>query len=314
MSIGSDFLRNPGFINNVSDSNRKAEHLIDVLMSAKKGPESVSSEKAEFVAGEFEAILLNFMMKEMWKTIPESELFPKSVGSDYYLELFQSELASKVAKENSLGVKNDIMKSIEKYNNQLSNHTPDNNSDNNNYKSTISDSCSRTEPVSEYEKVRSGYTDKELQTTEPQLNSANDDDNLKHLFTNDTPILPVSGRISSGYGMRIDPFSGKHTFHNGVDIAAQKGTPIKAAETGKVIFSGWKNGFGKCVVVAGDDGTEFIYAHNSKNLVQVNDVVQKGTEIAKVGKTGRSTGTHVHFEIRKHGKSIDPIKYLNRIS
>jgi murein DD-endopeptidase MepM/ murein hydrolase activator NlpD len=117
---------------------------------------------------------------------------------------------------------------------------------------------------------------------------------------------PTQGVISSSFGLRQDPIDGRTKFHDGVDIAAPTGTPVRTAAAGTVIFSGNVAGYGNMVEVDHGDGLVTRYGHNSVNLVAAGDEVQAGQSIALVGSTGRSTGSHLHFEVRKGGKSIDP--------
>jgi len=113
-----------------------------------------------------------------------------------------------------------------------------------------------------------------------------------------SPDLPVDGRISSEMGWRRDPINGQRRYHNGIDIAAPEGTVIKAVESGRVIESGVKGGYGNTVVIQTDDGRKMLYAHNNLNFVRAGDRVHKGEAIAEVGSTGRATGPHVHFEVK----------------
>lgn len=115
---------------------------------------------------------------------------------------------------------------------------------------------------------------------------------------------PASGSISSNFGERW----GRD--HNGVDIASPTGTNIYAYQSGKVTFSGWKNGYGNVVIISHGNGMETYYGHCSKLLVKAGQSVEKGQHIAEVGSTGRSTGPHLHFEVRKGGTPINPMPYL----
>jgi murein DD-endopeptidase MepM/ murein hydrolase activator NlpD len=112
------------------------------------------------------------------------------------------------------------------------------------------------------------------------------------------PALPVSGVITSPEGWRQDPFTKEMKYHAGTDIAAPEGTPIRAVADGLVIESGVKNSYGNTVVIQTDDGHKMLYGHNNQNFVQVGDRVSRGDEIAEVGSTGRTTGPHVHFEVK----------------
>ena len=121
-------------------------------------------------------------------------------------------------------------------------------------------------------------------------------------------IQPSNGRYSSGYGYR--PNLGD--FHTGVDFAGATGTNIWAADGGVVIHSGWKGNYGYCVIIDHQNGYTTYYAHCSKLLVKKGAKVAKGDIIAKVGNTGRSYGSHVHFEIRKNGKHQNPLNYISK--
>lgn len=127
--------------------------------------------------------------------------------------------------------------------------------------------------------------------------------------TNSLPaILPANapGRISSGFGIRNDPFTGTPKFHHGLDIEAPEGTAIHPIKKGTVVFSGEQPGYGNVVVIDHGNGYQSLYAHTSGNLVQKGDVVDSSTTIAEVGESGRSTGPHVHFEVRYQGESVNP--------
>ncbi len=123
-------------------------------------------------------------------------------------------------------------------------------------------------------------------------------------------IAPVSGRITSAFGYRVHPIYHKRIFHDGIDMVSYYGAPIHAAAAGKVVFSGYKNGYGKTVIINHENGFETLYAHNSKLIAKVGDRVQKGESVAKLGNTGRSTGPHVHYEVHKNGKLVNPTKYF----
>ena len=97
---------------------------------------------------------------------------------------------------------------------------------------------------------------------------------------------------------------------SGVDFASKRGTPVVATADGVVIFSGWQSGYGRLVEIRHMDGIVSRYAHNQKNLVKEGDMVEKGQTIAKLGSTGRSTGPHVHFEVRKNGRAVNPLKFV----
>ena len=123
--------------------------------------------------------------------------------------------------------------------------------------------------------------------------------------------MPVeAGYYSSNYGYRIDPISGRSSFHTGVDIIASPGTPVMAAAGGVVATVAYVSEYGNIVEVDHDNGLTSRYAHLSKSLVRVGDVVMKGQVIARVGATGRTTGPHLHFEVREKGIPLNPNKFL----
>ncbi len=124
---------------------------------------------------------------------------------------------------------------------------------------------------------------------------------------------PVEGgTVTSGFGWRLDPINGKRSWHNGVDIKAEEGTPVLAAESGKVIFSGVDPEFGNMVILEHPNGLQSLYGHNGSLNVNVGDTIQKGTEIATVGSTGRAIGAHLHFEIRKADLPVNPEHVLSQ--
>lgn len=118
------------------------------------------------------------------------------------------------------------------------------------------------------------------------------------------------GPISSGFGPRVDPLHHQSSMHGGVDLPAPEGTPIPAAKAGTVIFAGARGGYGNAVELQHDDGTTTLYAHASEVLVTRGDIVPAGAPIALVGQTGRSTGPHLHLEVREGGHATDPVRAL----
>ena len=123
--------------------------------------------------------------------------------------------------------------------------------------------------------------------------------------------VPVDGGwYSSNYGWRIDPFTGQRAFHEGIDFMAEVGTPIHAAAAGVVVYSEFHPQYGNMIEI--DHGNDLIsrYAHASKRLVKIGDVVLRGSRIAEVGKTGRATGAHLHFEVRQRGAARNPAQFL----
>ncbi|MDO5114799.1 MAG: LysM peptidoglycan-binding domain-containing M23 family metallopeptidase [Synergistaceae bacterium] len=121
---------------------------------------------------------------------------------------------------------------------------------------------------------------------------------------------PAIGRITSGFGWRRSPFGRRRVFHSGLDIAAPRGTTIRAASAGVVVHSGWMGGYGRTIVLSHSKGVTTLYGHCSKLLVKSGTKVSRGQTIALVGSTGRSTGNHLHFEVRVGGTPVNPLKHL----
>lgn len=124
--------------------------------------------------------------------------------------------------------------------------------------------------------------------------------------------VPSYTEISSPFGERIHPITGKLSFHRGIDIPAPQNTDIVSTDDGIVIFSGVQNGYGNVIKIKHFDGKKSVYAHNTSNIVKEGDIVKQGQVIGKVGTTGNSTGNHVHFETIINDENINPINALNR--
>ena len=133
----------------------------------------------------------------------------------------------------------------------------------------------------------------------------------KARFANTPSIRPLYGRILSRYGMRRHPILRKRRFHKGIDIAAWWGAPIQATASGIVEYSGWSGSFGYVIVLDHNYGYRTVYAHCSQLLVKTGELVRKGQVVAQVGSTGVSTGPHLHYEVRKWRKSINPYTFLD---
>jgi murein DD-endopeptidase MepM/ murein hydrolase activator NlpD len=126
--------------------------------------------------------------------------------------------------------------------------------------------------------------------------------------------LPVKhGQLTSRFGMRTDPFTGKPERHKGIDIAGQLGTSVLSVADGIVIWAGKRKGYGNLVEIDHGNGYITRYGHNEKVLVQIGDTVHKGEPVALMGSTGRSTGPHVHLEVLHNGRAVNPAKFLHTL-
>jgi murein DD-endopeptidase MepM/ murein hydrolase activator NlpD len=143
---------------------------------------------------------------------------------------------------------------------------------------------------------------------DPALSSQQGGKQREPLESGIQSLLPdtKSLHISSGYGMRHDPFSGEPKFHQGLDIPAPEGTDIHPVRPGTVLYSGQQAGYGNVVIIDHGNGFTSKYAHNQVNLVQEGDKVDSASVVARVGSTGKSTGSHIHFEVSYKGRNVDP--------
>jgi hypothetical protein len=134
-------------------------------------------------------------------------------------------------------------------------------------------------------------------------------DRLKHIPS----IQPISDKylkqMASGYGTRIDPIYGTARFHSGMDFASNIGTPVYVTGDGTVTMADWKQGYGKCIIVDHGYGFETLYAHLSEYKVKTGQKVVRGEQIGEVGNTGKSTGSHLHYEVHVKGQPDNPAKY-----
>jgi murein DD-endopeptidase MepM/ murein hydrolase activator NlpD len=130
------------------------------------------------------------------------------------------------------------------------------------------------------------------------------------IFLSGRPIR--KGWMSSAYGQRKDPFTGQQMWHQGVDFAGKQGADVVAVAGGVVTWSGERYGYGEMVEISHGGGYSTRYAHNQDNLVKMGDIVNKGQVVALMGSSGRSTGPHVHYEVYKNGRPVDPASYVRR--
>jgi murein DD-endopeptidase MepM/ murein hydrolase activator NlpD len=141
--------------------------------------------------------------------------------------------------------------------------------------------------------------------------------NLYRIAVEKTPFAqPVTSsfRFTSGFGTRRDPKTGRTRMHEGTDFAASHGTPIYATADGVVIHAGWEGGYGRLIKIRHEFGIETRYAHLSNIRVQEGQRVSRGDRIGDMGNSGRSTGTHLHYEVRISGRPVNPMTYIKAAS
>jgi len=223
---------------------------------------------------EFEAMLVNLMISEMRKGIASEDgqegLFGDSQTTKVFRSMLDYEYSKALADHEKLGFAEQIME-------QFGIPVKD-------------DKYSLQAPSDIFSGISS------LTPGLPESSSQNAGNFLR----------PAAGAISSGFGMRIHPLTQKYQMHQGIDIAMPTGTRIHAAESGRVAFAGHKDGYGQAVVIEHPDGYQTIYGHLSDIGVEAGDVVRRGEILGLSGNTGRSTGPHLHFEILKDGRRLDP--------
>ncbi len=237
---------------------------------------------ARQTAMEFEALLLTQLTAALNPAPEEGEdnIF-SSTGADMYKKMFGEQIAKLMANNGGIGVADTILRQLR-----------------------------------EKASAKSPALERALEAARAVQQETSDIPALKINAISETEekptawAAPVEGRITSNFGVRTDPLNGQQRSHHGIDIAAPRGTPIGAAANGHVVFAGKRGGYGNTVIVEQTDGKQTLYAHADQLLVRVGDAVVAGQTIATVGSTGRSTGPHLHFEVRENGQPIDPTATL----
>jgi flagellar protein FlgJ len=258
---------------------------------------------------DFESVFTYELLKSMRKTIDKCDLFHGGQGEEIYESLLDQELSKNVSGYGSNSLSELLYQQLSRIDSSFE----------------TGDGAEVIKDVSsgEGDTVSSGKSPAHSITNEalyrkPESRSLNSTGEVTQKATGSDavpeaesePAWPLRSVISSRYGYRKDPFTSENRFHSGIDIAAPKGTEVKAAMSGKVIMSCKTEDYGNVVAVDHGQGVVTIYAHNEKNLVKVGEEVEKGSLIAKVGSTGRSTGPHLHFEVRKNGEKVNPMEFL----
>jgi murein DD-endopeptidase MepM/ murein hydrolase activator NlpD len=123
-------------------------------------------------------------------------------------------------------------------------------------------------------------------------------------------VWPVRGAVSSGYGLRTDPFDSRTSVHEGIDISTSRGEPVLATADGKVLLSGWAGEYGRAIEIVHNDRYVTLFGHLQETLVKEGQVVHRGDRVGLVGSTGRSTAPHLHYEVRVDGRPVNPLEYI----
>lgn len=149
------------------------------------------------------------------------------------------------------------------------------------------------------------------QWIEQQLNMVDQKLSETGEILSSTPTMaPAVGVLTDGYGSRKDPITGRRAFHRGLDISARRGTPVYAPADGVVVFTGRNGGLGKTIRISHGFGFTTMYGHLHEITAELGDEIRRGEQIGTVGNTGRSTGSHLHYEVHEDGKSVDPLYFI----
>jgi murein DD-endopeptidase MepM/ murein hydrolase activator NlpD len=246
---------------------------ISRLTQAKGSAGSENVERLQAAAREFEALFLSHMLSVMRVTIGESGLAERGLGADIYTELFDQEVARSLAERGALGISDLLMR-------------------------RLSGQMAAQESGPGAEDITSRLPAAGQKTGSVEAEEVPD-------FR-----MPVQARISSAFGLRQDPFTEKPRLHQGIDIAAPAGMEVHAAAAGRVISSGYEQGYGNTVVMQHEDGYETRYAHLGTMQVSTGDQISERGVLGTVGSTGRSTGPHLHFEVTYRGGRVDPKQWI----
>ncbi len=224
----------------------------------------------------FEGLFVNYLLKGMRRTVSETKLIHGGYGETIWREMHDQALAEEAGKSGALGLGEILYRQLA--------------------------GLDAAPSPNQAKMTARTY----LEAAGPAGNRREEAEAVE------TVLWPVSGRISDRFGLRRHPILGVERMHNGLDIAAPEGTPVRAAADGRVTFAGWKEGYGYFVEIDHGDGLVTRYGHNRENSVEVGQRVARGQIIAKVGSTGLSTGPHVHFEVVRNGRPTDPLALLGQ--
>jgi murein DD-endopeptidase MepM/ murein hydrolase activator NlpD len=263
---------------------RSADGVQNQLRAAARAPGESQKTDVKKAAQEFESLFVSYLLKVMRETVEESGLMEGGLGKDIYSDLFDQEVARGIAQQSVLGIGDMIYKRL-----------------------------SAVEPVivpENRDKLKQDGTLAQPQISQTVLPKSNEAIELASTIPDFQ--LPLQSPISSGFGLRRDPFTHKAEYHKGLDIAAPAGMNIRAALGGEVVFSGKDRGYGNTVVIQHPDGYQTRYAHLADISVKTGDVLSSGDVLGVVGNTGHSTGPHLHFEVIRKGSQIDPKLALAR--
>lgn len=238
----------------------------------------LDKDEKEMAGEQFEGYLIQMLVREMRKTIPKGGIFD-SQAMNIFMDLFDQTVAEEIAKGGGLGLADALEGSM---GGQVDNK--------------------------KFSDMLQKYKTMIPHTERPDLRPIGGG----HDHRKPENGIPVEGRLTSKYGMRLSPIKkDKRVMHKGIDIGAKTGTPIHAVRGGTVRVAGDRGGYGNVVIIDHGEGLSTTYAHCNSLNVKTGQKVSANQVIATVGSTGNSTGPHLHFEVRQNGKAIDPQKFFD---
>ena len=278
---------------------------------------------------EFESLFIQKLWSNMRKTVPKSSLL-HSKAEEQYMSMFDQAFAREMSQNGGIGLSEVLLQQLQSRLEASSTHVQTGEDEPvplelerepGAGQSLVSRRAASPEIMHQVESLAAEIEKRQAPVTgmnngphgetkglqDDAVQRAWSSTELRHMS------MPVQGEISSGFGWRTDPFSGEQAWHSGIDIAVEPGTPVKACWPGKVVFSGTRQGYGNLVIVEHANGWQSYYGHNRENLARNGDIVDPGQEIARSGSTGRSTGPHLHFELRQGQMAWDPMHIQRRI-
>jgi len=319
-------MMDPSAQTGVSEGVRQKQRVDELKKRLNSGQDE--EKKLREACQGFEAVFINKLLKQMRDTVQKSDLL-HSPYEDSYLSMFDQEMADKLSKDGGIGIGDmlyqqlkgrvlagkdgKIIKAGDTTTPREGATLPPNRPVTGMGFAMDRMPLPKAEPYKAPDRIvqetlrgpaavaaafagRSGRTD-----------DAETADVANVADASNKPIqAPTQGTITSEYGWRNDPFTGNKAWHAGMDIAAAAGSPVSACWDGKVVFAGEMGGYGKTVILEHEGGWRSVYGHAERIDASVGDEVRAGRKIAEVGSTGRSTGPHLHFELRKGGEAVDP--------
>ena len=253
--------------------NQQLSGIQDRIENSKNATGNARLHELKSATQQFEALFVGYLMKVMRSTVDEADPQATSFGKDIYTEMFDSEIANNISQTQSLGIGDLLYRQLE----QLETGRAENSTD-----LQMSTVPFRQQPLI------------------PASSPAGED----------FPVLAGAIPVSSEFGRRKDPIDGSMRFHQGIDLAAPAGTPFRSVDSGTVAFAGMLGSFGNAVLVDHPNGDRTLYAHASNVLVHAGQEVEPDQVLGTVGSTGRATGPHLHFELRRNGENVNPNEIL----